>query len=113
MRKALLQKRKNECQQCQDEHSKGHKVFKVKMSHLHHPPFYVRIEVSHPVTRLLRRESITQPDSSEQSFFKFATDFGRYRLSAHVAARPPPPSDLDKRKEQYHSTALIIVARSL
>ncbi|SCH63534.1 Uncharacterised protein [uncultured Blautia sp.] len=56
MLKTLSDKRKNECQQCQNEHAKGHKVFEIKMIsivvHQHHPPFYVRIEVSHPATRL-------------------------------------------------------------
>ena len=37
MLKTLLDKRKYECQQCQDEHSKSHKVFKIKMFHQHHP----------------------------------------------------------------------------
>ena len=39
MRKALLQKRKYECQQCKNKHTKGHKVFKVKrfFVHQHHP----------------------------------------------------------------------------
>ena len=56
MLKTLLDKRKYECQQCQDEHSKSHKVFKIKwfLVHQHHLPFYVRIEVIHPATRLLR-----------------------------------------------------------
>ena len=49
---------KDKSQQCQNEHAKGHKVFEIKMIsivvHQHHPPFYVRIEVSHPATRLLR-----------------------------------------------------------
>ena len=29
MQKALLQKRKNECQQCKNKHTKGHEVFKI------------------------------------------------------------------------------------
>ena len=39
MQTALLQKRKNECQQCKNKHTKGHKVFKVKrfFVHQHHP----------------------------------------------------------------------------
>ena len=55
MLSALLQIRKYECQQCQYEHTKGHQVFKIKwfLVHQHHLPFYVRIEVSHPATRLL------------------------------------------------------------
>ena len=37
--KTLTAKRKNECQQCQYEHSKSHKVFKIEMIliHMHHP----------------------------------------------------------------------------
>ena len=37
--KTLLQVRKYECQQCQNEHSKSHKVFKIKwfLVHQHHP----------------------------------------------------------------------------
>ena len=37
--KALSDKRKNECQQCQNEHSKSHQIFKVKrfLVHQHHP----------------------------------------------------------------------------
>ena len=36
---ALLQIRKNECQQCKNKHTKGHKVFKIKwfLVHQHHP----------------------------------------------------------------------------
>ena len=32
MRKALLQKRKYECQQCKNKHTKGHKVFATMSS---------------------------------------------------------------------------------
>ena len=56
MLNGLLQIRKYECQQCQYEHTKGHQVLKIKwfLVHQHHLPFYVRIEVIHPATRLLR-----------------------------------------------------------
>ena len=38
-RKTLSDKRKNECQQCKNEHAKSHKVFEIKMIivHQHHP----------------------------------------------------------------------------
>ncbi len=38
MLKTLSDKRKYECQQRQNEYSKGHQVFKIKMFHQHHPP---------------------------------------------------------------------------
>lgn len=39
MPKTLSDKRKNECQQCQNEHTKGHQIFKIKwfLVHQHHP----------------------------------------------------------------------------
>ena len=37
--KTLSDKRKYECQQCKDKHTKGHQVFEIKMIfvHQHHP----------------------------------------------------------------------------
>ena len=40
MLKTLSDKRKNECQQCQNEHSKSHQIFEIEMIfivHQHHP----------------------------------------------------------------------------
>ena len=34
-RKTLSDKRKNECQQCKNEHAKSHKVFEIKMIIVH------------------------------------------------------------------------------
>jgi len=41
--KTLSDKRKYECQQCENEHTKRHKVFEIKMIIVHQPPsFYVK-----------------------------------------------------------------------
>ena len=74
----LLDKRKYECQQCQNEHSKSHQIFKVKrfLVHQHHP-ILCRIEVSHPVTRL----------------FLFIYYHKRRQLTISIAVSPVPPAD--------------------
>lgn len=50
--KVLADKRKNECQQCKNEHPEGNKIFEIKIVHQHHPHSMYKMEVSHPVTRL-------------------------------------------------------------
>ena len=82
MLKTLLDKRKYECQQCQDEHSKSHKVFKIKMFHQHHPHSYVRIEISHPATRLFSLVLFyhAAPVSAHYSIFPVCSLFVRQYL---------------------------------
>ena len=49
---SLSDKRKYECQQCKNEHTKSCKIFEIKfLIHQHHP-ILCKIEVSHPATQL-------------------------------------------------------------
>ena len=42
----------NECQQCQEEHSERHQVFKIEIIVHKHHLHSVRMKVNHPVSRL-------------------------------------------------------------
>ena len=48
----LLTKHKNECQQCQEEHSERHQVFKIEIIVHKHHLHSARMKVNHPVSRL-------------------------------------------------------------